>query len=30
MIVPQGKTIGPAGLEPSAGARNRREATVII
>ncbi len=30
MIAPQGYTIGPAGLEPPAGARNRRKATVII
>ena len=25
MIAPQGKKIGPAGLEPHTGARNRRE-----
>ena len=28
MIAPQGETIGPAGLEPPAGARNRRKASV--
>jgi len=30
MSGPQGDKIGPAGLEPPAGARNRRKATVII
>ena len=29
-IVPQGKIIGPTGLEPSAGVRNRRKASVKI
>ena len=28
VIVPQGKAIGPADLEPPAGSRNRRKATV--
>ena len=28
MIAPQGKAIGPAGLEPPTEARNRRKATV--
>ena len=28
VIAPQGQVIGPAGLEPPAGARNRRKATV--
>ena len=28
MIAPQGYAIGPAGLEPPAGARKRRKATV--
>ena len=30
MIDPQGQKIGNAVLEPPAGARNRRKATVII
>ena len=28
MSAPQGKEIGPVGLEPPTGARNRRKATV--
>ena len=28
MIAPQGQAIGPAGVEPPAGARNRRKAAV--
>ena len=30
MNAPQGKEIGPVGLEPPGGARNRRKATVKI
>ena len=30
MIALQGYTIGPEGLEPPAGAKNKRKATVII